>query len=102
MKKSLVALTVILLISTVLSGCSKQPSSESSATQTNFDSTWESYKDDIVNCPYDTRWQIDKTKGLEDFSKKFFNVTAFRIAKSIHNTQKSVYHLMIDLSDYVS
>ena len=39
MKKSLVALTVILLISTVLSGCSKQPSSESSATQTNFDST---------------------------------------------------------------
>lgn len=39
MKKSLVALTVILLISTVLSGCSKQPSSESSAAQTNFDST---------------------------------------------------------------
>lgn len=70
--------------------------------QTNFDSTWESYKDDIVNCSYDTRWQIDKTKGLEDFSKKFFNVKAFRIAKSIHNTQKSVYHLMIDLSDYVS
>lgn len=70
--------------------------------QVNFDSTWESYKDDIINCPYDTRWQIDKTRGLEDFSKKFFNVTAFRIAKSFHNTQKSVYHLMIDLSDYVS
>lgn len=68
--------------------------------QGNFDSTWESYKDDIINCPYDTRWQVDKAKGFEDSSKKFSNVTAFRIAKSYHGTQKSVYHLMIDLSDY--
>ena len=58
MKKSLVALTVILLISTVLSGCSKQPSSESSAAQTNFDSTTveettveenNEYEDDVVD-----------------------------------------------------
>ena len=39
MKKSLIALIAILLISTVLSGCSKESRSESSAAQTNFDST---------------------------------------------------------------
>lgn len=66
--------------------------------QTNFDKTWESYKEDIINCPYDPRWQIDKSIGLEDFSKKFYNVTAFRIAKSVHATPKSVYHIMIDLN----
>lgn len=68
----------------------------------NFDSTWASYKNDIINCPYDARWQIDQTRGLEDISTKFSNVTAFHIAKSFYGSQKSVYHMMIDLSDFPS
>ncbi|MFB9080590.1 hypothetical protein ACFFLS_20870 [Flavobacterium procerum] len=68
----------------------------------NFDSTWTSYQNDIINCPYDARWQIDQTRGLEDISAKFSNVTAFYLAKSSHGKQKSVYHLMIDLSDYTN
>jgi len=70
--------------------------------KTNFESTWESYKEDITNCHYDARWKINNEKGLEDVSQKFNNVGAFQIAKSYHGKEKSVYHLMIDLSDYSS
>lgn len=68
-------------------------------TTTDFDTTWDSYKQDVSACSFPANFALDTTKNFEDLSSKFDDINHLRIAKTTHKTNVEMFHIMIDLSE---
>lgn len=64
----------------------------------NFDQTWQTYQSDVLNISYPSDFQIDIKEDFKDLSAEFNNVRNLKIAKTIHNSNIEMFHLMINLS----
>lgn len=62
-----------------------------------FDTTWNSYKEDTLATRFPSGALIDSTKDFEDLSAEFNDVRNLKIAKTIHNTDIEMFHVMINL-----
>lgn len=63
-----------------------------------FEKKWEIYKADVLSIDYPTNFKIDLNLKFEDILSEFENVRKFKIAKTLHDTNLELYHIMIDLS----
>jgi hypothetical protein len=68
-------------------------------TPTDFDTTWNSYKDDVAACSFPTNFTFNTTIKFEDLSSKFEDINHLRIAKTTHGINVEMFHIMIDLSE---
>jgi len=66
---------------------------------TAFDSTWDSYKEDVSKSDFVPDFTFDTSKDFEDLSSKFDDVNHLKITKSNHGKNAEMYHIMIDLSE---
>jgi hypothetical protein len=66
-------------------------------TPNRFNATWNNYKIDAAATPFPPKFTYNISKGFEDLSGKFVNVTSLRIAKSTHDSIE-IFHIMVDLS----
>ena len=67
---------------------------------TNFNSTWNSYKEDVASSAFPTQFLFNTTKGFEDLTADFDDVQHLHIAKTTHGSDNKIemFHVMIDLS----
>ncbi|MDB5223923.1 MAG: hypothetical protein JWN83_2590 [Chitinophagaceae bacterium] len=65
----------------------------------NFDKTWTDYKSNVSSCSFPAKFKIDLSKDFEDLSMKFDDVRHLKIAKSTHDKDVEMFHIMIDLSE---
>jgi len=63
-----------------------------------FDKKWGDYQSDVLAVHYPSNFKIDLNIGFIDITSEFENVRNTKIAKTIHNTNVEIYHIMIDLS----
>jgi hypothetical protein len=63
-----------------------------------FDNKWSEYKADVLTITYPNNFAIDSTIGFADIANEFEDVVNIKIAKTIHNTNLEMYHIMINLS----
>lgn len=64
-----------------------------------FDKTWNDYKSNVLSCAFPAKFKIDLSKNFEDLTMKFDDVRHLKIAKSIHDKEVKMFHIMINLSD---
>lgn len=65
-----------------------------------FTEKWDTYKADVLSIDYPSNFLIDKNIGFqEDIIQKFEDANNFKIAKTIHDSNKEVFHVMINLGN---
>jgi len=64
-----------------------------------FESKWSSYKCDVLSILYPDSFSIDKNIGFVDIVDEFEDVNNFKIAKTNHNTNCELFHIMINLTE---
>lgn len=63
-----------------------------------FEKKWKIYKEDVLSLDYPPNFKIDLNINFEDIISEFENVRKFKIAKTLHDTNLEMYHIMIDFS----
>lgn len=64
----------------------------------NFNSSWESYKHNVLNISFPTDAKIDKKQGFIPLENNFENVKGFKTAKTVHKHGMEMYHLFINFN----
>lgn len=67
----------------------------------NFDSAWVTYKDDVKKVPFPEPVVMDTIKGFEDMEPIFDNSRNIHIAKTSHQSNVSLFHVMINMAEAV-
>lgn len=67
----------------------------------NFDSTWDTYKEDVKKIPFPEAVSMDIIKGFEDMKAFFENSRNIHIAKTSHQSKVHLFHMMINMSEDV-
>lgn len=62
-----------------------------------FESKWSTYKSDVLSILYPSTFAINTTIGFTDITSEFTDVVNFKIAKTIHNSNLEMFHVMINL-----
>lgn len=62
-----------------------------------FENKWLTYKSDVMSISYPTYFAIDLKAGFIDIANDFEDVNNFKIAKTIHDTNIEMFHIMINL-----
>ncbi|QHS63488.1 hypothetical protein [Chitinophaga agri] len=65
--------------------------------QQNIDAIWSKYQQDIKKTKL--KFPMDKARGFEDLTSHYEDVNHLRIARTCHDKQVEVFHMLIDLSD---
>jgi len=62
-----------------------------------FESKWSTYMSDVLSISYPVNFAIDTTIGFTEITNEFTDVVNFKIAKTIHNSNLEMFHVMINL-----
>ena len=62
-----------------------------------FESKWATYMSDVLSISYPITFAIDTTLGFTEIASEFTDVVNFKIAKTIHNSNLEMFHVMINL-----
>lgn len=65
---------------------------------TNFEHTWEEYKTDVLDITFPPSVQLNKTTGFTELSNANDDLRQIKVAKTLHNSDVEIYHIMINLS----
>ena len=63
----------------------------------NFENKWTEYKSDVLSLSYPADFGVDSTAGFIDMKHEFEDIVNIKIAKTIHNTNLEMFHVMINL-----
>ena len=61
----------------------------------NFDNCWNTYQGDVLKITYPSEISIDSSFGFEDLSIQFDNARNIKLAKTLHNSDVQIFHVMI-------
>jgi len=62
-----------------------------------FEKKWVAYMEDVLSIDYPDNFTIDTATGFKDLSGDFKDVANLKIAKTIHGTNRDMFHIMINL-----
>lgn len=62
-----------------------------------FESKWSTYMSDVLSISYPVTFAINTTIGFTEITSEFKDVVNFKIAKTIHNSNLEMFHVMINL-----
>ena len=62
-----------------------------------FESKWSTYMSDVFSIMYPPTFMIDTTIGFTEITSEFTDIVNFKIAKTIHNSNLEMFHVMINL-----
>lgn len=62
-----------------------------------FENKWSTYMSDVLSISYPSTFTINKAVGFTDIASEFNDVINIKIAKTIHNSNLEMFHVMINL-----
>jgi hypothetical protein len=65
----------------------------------NFNSTWDSYKEDVEKIDFPIEMALNKKEGITEITTMFNQIDNMKVAATKHSETNTLYHVMVDLSD---